>query len=1162
MDFCLYICNDLKNYVTLRNISSSQSVFACFPAGSEIGKIKVNLVLKNNKMISLMRKIALFMLLPLMLLGATRASAQLKVADINQAKADGKETLSIVLKSISEKHNHYFMTGKEYSKFYVPGNCDFTLEFASYNGNDYQSEGHPYFRLKRGDEYLRTTASNSGINFTSDVSEAAYYYAVIPNPLTFGDCAEWAQEREPLIRFVRADRPEDKTWYLNCGDRVMKYATGTGGYSAFYVYTTSDTDSIISAHSKTGSEDPVTEWPLASDDHASSSSVSYNIKNTVTAGVVDGNTLPTKSFPDFCPFVLVSVTGKPHVYKLYNEHTKKYLKWKRPAEGQSLEAGPDKVEWGDSQGGDESYYWWVRPDEVDANAGNNIMDILPYGEWELGWSWNHTEGESATSMGLKACTDEQSKWFFSPAISYSTADEKKYYTIQNKLNSKYADYTAEGIQLAQVAELTCGSYWYFMEAEAPEGVTVPDGVLVCKLYNAANKETPLKDPSDGTFEDQVYYISYDKTNDGGGYVLSTSVNTADKKAWNSFGGENSSIIGNGSAGTGSVWRLSIVADETVMLEKAVTLRNEIESINTNKDSYLEYIKECGTDGYYAYPEAWLEKAHEVFVAWEEDIADLQDVLAIGCRAKKFISGKTQAPQDGDYIWLRNRQYGTRYLTPDGGNLSGSEGEKLSRDKVWKVVGAEGGVKLKNVSTGQYIKGAGQSTRFTMVDEENATVFAWENPADWYAVFRESGSNVDRAYGHLDSGHHLVGWEASAPATQWAIFPVTKEALVKELVEELKTFPVGDALGEYHLSPSVENFENSEATDIEILLSILPQLEFNMPKPNTFLRVRATSSSQAAMPFLSSENSTVSGKTERAAFTVEKDEKTIFYYDDSKLVAYTNGMYLKNNSNFAGYGSGASGNEGTEVGFQEAHNGAVSAYNISFKGNNGVTRWLYTQNDGDDYFSNAGNDNTVDGYNFCLEEVETLPVKIVNEKKFATFWSPVALTVPAGVDVYTVEVDEEENAVVLTLRGEGTVLPAETGVLLHGEVGTYDFSIVESEDAAVGSLTGQTFLGSFSYVEGGSKVYTLQTKKDGVNMGFRKYTGSTIPAFKAYLDLAGMNVSADQLSLILADDDATGIGGAAVAGADEPVAVYDLAGRRVTTPKKGVYIVNGTKVLIK
>ena len=80
--------------------------------------------------------------------------------------------------------------------------------------------------------------------------------------------------------------------------------------------------------------------------------------------------------------------------------------------------------------------------------------------------------------------------------------------------------------------------------------------------------------------------------------------------------------------------------------------------------------------------------------------------------------------------------------------------------------------------------------------------------------------------------------------------------------------------------------------------------------------------------------------------------------------------------------------------------------------------------------------------------------------------------------------------------------------------------------------------------------------DGV---FQPASAGTLPAGKAYLNIAV--ASAHPLSLDFGDGDVTGIN--SVQGSELKVNGYfDLQGRRVAQPTKGLYIVNGRKVVIK
>ena len=73
--------------------------------------------------------------------------------------------------------------------------------------------------------------------------------------------------------------------------------------------------------------------------------------------------------------------------------------------------------------------------------------------------------------------------------------------------------------------------------------------------------------------------------------------------------------------------------------------------------------------------------------------------------------------------------------------------------------------------------------------------------------------------------------------------------------------------------------------------------------------------------------------------------------------------------------------------------------------------------------------------------------------------------------------------------------------------------------------------------------------------YQAEAGTTIAAGKAYIEYGGAAVKAFNLG------DATGINlTPALSQGEGASAIYDLSGRRVETVKKGVFVVNGKKVL--
>ena len=138
---------------------------------------------------------------------------------------------------------------------------------------------------------------------------------------------------------------------------------------------------------------------------------------------------------------------------------------------------------------------------------------------------------------------------------------------------------------------------------------------------------------------------------------------------------------------------------------------------------------------------------------------------------------------------------------------------------------------------------------------------------------------------------------------------------------------------------------------------------------------------------------------------------------------------------------------------------------------------------------------------------------------------------------------------ITLTPLTNIIPAGTAVVLEGAEGYYSFIPVTVEGAAVNN----DLKGTAAPLAADGKQYVL-AEKDGV-VGFYKADG-TIPAGKAYIEYAG---AAGVKGFFFGDAD--GIENLQMVNDEWSNGKwYDLSGRRVEKPTKGIYIINGKKVL--
>ena len=151
--------------------------------------------------------------------------------------------------------------------------------------------------------------------------------------------------------------------------------------------------------------------------------------------------------------------------------------------------------------------------------------------------------------------------------------------------------------------------------------------------------------------------------------------------------------------------------------------------------------------------------------------------------------------------------------------------------------------------------------------------------------------------------------------------------------------------------------------------------------------------------------------------------------------------------------------------------------------------------------------------------------------------------------------QSKGDVVLT-QIESGIVPAGEGVILSGAAGTYKATVLATADKVEGNeLKGVTKDTEVVYQQSQTMFnYILQGGK------FKKATGDKLKAGRAYLhtqyDVA--TSSARELKIVVVGE-ATGIKAIETA-ADQNI--YDLQGRKVAAPQKGLYIINGKKMIVK
>ena len=225
-----------------------------------------------------------------------------------------------------------------------------------------------------------------------------------------------------------------------------------------------------------------------------------------------------------------------------------------------------------------------------------------------------------------------------------------------------------------------------------------------------------------------------------------------------------------------------------------------------------------------------------------------------------------------------------------------------------------------------------------------------------------------------------------------------------------------------------------------------------------------------------------------------------------------------------------------------------------------------------YVKNSTSTPTLKVWTGDIEAVKDDAVKIT-DAQYGTAYYADAFFMPMGATGYVAESNGNGGITLKETYAEGELVPAKTALVLNAPKGNYDICLAESDAIApTNNLLHGTTTEKLTEVEGGTyKYYKLSYNNEGNNLGF--YWGSengaafTNGAHKAYLALNSETLLSQSRGFSLADlahGVTTGIN-TTVKSATQSNFIYDLNGRRINSlngAAKGVYIMNGQKVLVK
>ena len=186
---------------------------------------------------------------------------------------------------------------------------------------------------------------------------------------------------------------------------------------------------------------------------------------------------------------------------------------------------------------------------------------------------------------------------------------------------------------------------------------------------------------------------------------------------------------------------------------------------------------------------------------------------------------------------------------------------------------------------------------------------------------------------------------------------------------------------------------------------------------------------------------------------------------------------------------------------------------------------------------------------------------VTEAGWATLYLGYDVLIPEDVNVYYIAEDAIADGSVILTQIEDGVVPANTAVIVEAAKGEYTFVVTDGAVEIENNMLGTT---KDEYID--KAAYVLYNDaEDGVGLYKAEMKGGVWlnNANKAYLPVSALPASAQgAASFSFRFGEGTTSISEVKTENGEVKAIYDLQGRRVENPSKGVYIINGKKVLVK
>jgi hypothetical protein len=165
---------------------------------------------------------------------------------------------------------------------------------------------------------------------------------------------------------------------------------------------------------------------------------------------------------------------------------------------------------------------------------------------------------------------------------------------------------------------------------------------------------------------------------------------------------------------------------------------------------------------------------------------------------------------------------------------------------------------------------------------------------------------------------------------------------------------------------------------------------------------------------------------------------------------------------------------------------------------------------------------------------------------------------SGIRAYIASGFKPSTGMAFIMRVEE--VPANTGIMVKGTPGTYTIPVKETDMYYKNMFKGTLVSMTVPAIEDGCQNYVLRSGDYGVKF-YVSHGSSTLGANKAYLQIPTSIMGAREY-INFEEDNVTGIVGPEYMTQEDHGELYNLNGQRITNPKRGIYIKNGKKIMIR